>query len=441
MTSPVVQTCPECGARLDVDPRFSVWCPHCEWNLTPASEAAEATEQPRHGAAHTDRTARTAHADRTEQLYEDLAAGHGATGRRDWLAASAVAAAVHLSTTALLAWALWLLVTGNTPLRCLGAGALAVVVLLRPRLGRVPRDEHVLDRHRAPALYGLVDRLAAQVGADPVGVIRIDGTFNATIGVVGLRRRSVLTLGLQLWEALTDQQRIALLGHELAHRVNGDHRRGLWLGSAIGALAHWHDLARPRRRAGSPGGLQLLFQLADLISDALLGGLAWLLLRAVRLLDRLTARAGQQAEYHADELAARAASTTAARGLLETLLLEGAADTLVTRLRADRIHRPRAVRRGAARPPQEPVTATLWEQLREHLATIPPLERERLLRRSALRQDAVDATHPPTHLRLALLDRRPSHPAVVTTTATESAAIAAELAPHRERVARALLAD
>ncbi|MFI9326160.1 M48 family metalloprotease [Kitasatospora sp. NPDC052868] len=425
LTSPAVQTCPECGARLDVDPRFSAWCPHCDWNLVPAAEAAE---PPAHGA------------DRAEQLYEDLAAGRSATGRRDWLAASAFAALVHLSTTALLAWALWLLVTGNTPLRCLGAAALAVVVLLRPRLGRVPRGESVLDRHRAPALYGLTDRIAARVGAGPVGVVRVDESFNASIAVVGLRRRSVLTLGLPLWEALTEQQRIALLGHELAHRVNGDHRRGLWLGSAISALAHWHDLARPRQRTGDTAAIPVLLHLAELVADALLNSLAWLLLKAVRQLDRLTARAGQQAEYHADKLSARAASTTATRGLLETVLLDGATHTLVTRLRADLVHRPRTVRRGAARPPQEPVTTTLWEQLREHLATIPPLERERLLRRSAIRQDAVDATHPPTHLRLALLGRRPSYPAVITTTPAESAAIAAELAPHRERVARALLA-
>ncbi|MER7756590.1 hypothetical protein [Kitasatospora sp. NPDC097643] len=52
----------------------------------------------------------------------------------------------------------------------------------------------------------------------------------------------------------------------------------------------------------------------------------------------------------------------------------------------------------------------------------------------------MDTTHPPTHLRLALLDRAPAVPAAVTTTAAESAVIAAELAPQRTRVARTLLA-
>ncbi|MFJ6137910.1 M48 family metalloprotease [Kitasatospora sp. NPDC092286] len=453
-TADSVRTCPRCAARLDADPRFTVWCPRCEWNLAPEPEA-EPTEKS--GAARTRAVRREqAAADRAEQLYRELAAGRGtATGRRDWLAAAAVAAVVHLATAALFGWALWLLVTGNTPLRCLGAAALAVVVLLRPRLGRVPRDEHLLDRRRAPALYGLADRIAAQLGTGPVGVIRIDGSFNASIGVVGLRRRTVLTLGLPLWEALDEQQRIALLGHEFAHRVNADHRRGLWLSSAIGALAHWHDLARPREHPGQPGGLRLLFQFAELISGAVLHGLAWLFWRALLLLDRLTARAGQQAEYHADTLAARTASTEAARGMLETLLLGGAVGTLVTRLRADHQNRPRAGRRGmtaragAARAGAAHAEATrdlapasdaLWERLRDHLAAVPPLERERLRRRSALDRCAVDATHPPTHLRLALLERSTPVPAAITATPAEFTAITAELAPHRERVARVLLA-
>ncbi|MFB7617630.1 M48 family metalloprotease [Kitasatospora sp. NPDC056181] len=429
------QTCPRCAAALDVDPRFTVWCPHCGWNLTPGPERAAATRQEAAAAARTDR------------LYEDVAAGRTATaGRRDWLAASAIATVVHLATASLFSWGLWLLVTGNTPLRCLGAIVLAVVVLLRPRLGRTPRDEGVLDRAQAPALYELADRVAAEVGAGPVGVIRVDGEFNASVEAVGLRRRNVLTLGLPLWEALGEQERVALLGHEFGHRVNGDHRRGLWLGSAIHAIAHWHELTRPRTHAGGGVGLMhLLLHFTDLVTNAVLGVVAWMLRRVFGLLDRLTARAGQQAEYHADTLATRVASTGATRRLLRTLLLLGTVDTVVTRVRAELQGRPRAPRRGAdpsatGPAPQATATEELWEKLRDHLAAVPPLEHERLLRRSALDRGAVDSTHPPTHLRLALLDRRPDLPAAVTTTPAEAAAINAELAPHRTRIARTLLA-
>ncbi|MET8627515.1 M48 family metallopeptidase [Kitasatospora sp. NPDC004669] len=429
--------CPDCGESLTADPRFTAWCPACDWNLVPGAETATAITRRERAA--------TVRADR---LFQDLTEGEAsATGRLDWLLASAVAGLVHLSTAALFCWGLWLLVTGDTPLRCLGAAVLGLVVLLRPRLGRMPRGESVVDRDRAPALYGLADRVAAEVGAEPVDTILVDECFNASYGLLGFRRRSVLTLGLPLWEALDDQQRIALLGHEFGHRVNGDHRRSLWLHSAITALAAWYGLARPSRlrHPGSP----LLIQFGEMIANVLLKVVAWLLYRGVVLLDRLTSRAGHQAEYRADALAARVGGTEAARGMLAALLLGGSARIAVSRARADGRQRPRGHRRTARAQGtraqeshdthEAPAADLFWERLRERLVSVPDTERERLRRCSARERAAVDTTHPPTHLRLALMDRCGARPAAVTTTPAEVEAIAAELAPHRARVAAALL--
>ncbi|MFC5664358.1 M48 family metalloprotease [Kitasatospora misakiensis] len=426
--------CPECSAPVDPDPRFTAWCPACEWNLLPTEEAAEdAARSPKELARE------RAAAERTERLFEDVVAGRADTTRRDWLAASALAVPIHLVTLAVTGSGAWLLVTGNTPLRCLGALLLAVAFLLRPRLGRAPSGTGVLNRAEAPALYGLTDRIAAEIGAPPVGVIQVDEAFNASMAVVGLRRTSVLTVGLPLWEALDERQRIALLGHELAHRVNGDYRRGLWLGSAMRSLAHWYDLSLPRERTrGGYGVVALLSLIGDYLGNAFLHLLSRVLYRAFFVLDRLTARAGQQAEYHADELGARVGSTEAAREGLTVGLLAAATGTVTMRLRAEIQSRPRSGRRGDT--PAGPDTDALWPRLREHLAAIPPLERERLLRRSRRQGQAVDASHPPTHLRIALLAERPPVPAAIRCTPEEAAAIDAELAPHRSRVARTLLA-
>ncbi|MEV6973355.1 M48 family metalloprotease [Kitasatospora sp. NPDC093806] len=403
----------------------------------PAEEAAEDAAKDAKTLAR-----EQAAAERTERLFQEVADGRADTTRRDWLAASALALPIHLVTVALAGSGIWLLVTGNTPLRCLGAVVLAAAFLLRPRLDRPPTGTGVLKRTDAPALYGLADRVAAELGAPPVGVIAVEQDFNASMSVVGVRRTSVLTLGLPLWEALDEQQRIALLGHELAHRINGDHRHGLWLGSASGALVRWYDFVRPRQRHSEGIGLvALIFLIGDYLSEAFLGVVRWLLNRVHLLLERLTAQAGQQAEYRADEFGARVASTEAACGLLATLLLGPATRTVTMRLRAEINSRPRSgggrARRDSAPGPDVDL---LWQQLREHLAAIGPLERERLLRRSRRDGHAVDRTHPPTHLRLALLERRPAVAAAVTSTATESAAIAAELASHRARIARTLLA-
>ncbi|MFJ9694997.1 hypothetical protein [Kitasatospora sp. NPDC101183] len=39
MTDLIVPTragpCPRCGSGLTTDPRFPIWCPACDWNVSP----------------------------------------------------------------------------------------------------------------------------------------------------------------------------------------------------------------------------------------------------------------------------------------------------------------------------------------------------------------------------------------------------------------------
>ncbi|NED82958.1 M48 family metalloprotease, partial [Streptomyces sp. SID11233] len=66
----------------------------------------------------------------------------------------------------------------------------------------------------------------AAVGTRGVDLIAIDGEVNASAMRYGVRGRMLLTLGLPLWESLGPEQRLALLGHELAHHAHGDTRHG-----------------------------------------------------------------------------------------------------------------------------------------------------------------------------------------------------------------------
>lgn len=429
--------CPRCRAALTDDPRFLAWCPACDWNLAPGEAAAPApTRRERAAAARTDR------------LFEEQASGAGTpTARTDWLLASAAAGVIHLVTVGTFALALWLLIAGTVVQRCTGAVVLVIAVALRPRLGRVPKGENVLDRAGAPALYGLADEVAAEVGARPVDVIQITDEFNASYGLVGLRRRSVLRIGLPLWEVLDERQRIALLGHEFGHHVNGDRRRSFWLYSATSALWAWYDMARPGHDGYVAGRdeVSLLVRLGTALGRLVLRGVAWVLYQGLVLFDRLTSRAGQQAEYHSDALAVRVAGGEAARGMLSALLLFSSVDTAIHRIRAEERGRPRVGRarnRRAEDAPAPPAPELLWERVREHVAAVPAAEHERLLRLSARDRCAVDGSHPPTHLRIALAERAGDGDggAAVTATAAETAAIAAELAPYRARIAADLLA-
>ncbi|MER6848834.1 hypothetical protein AB0A81_24775 [Streptomyces flaveolus] len=152
------------------------------------------------------------------------------------------------------------------------------------------------------------------------------------------------------------------------------------------------------------------------------------------LIVRLTSRAGMRAEYLADRLAARTASTQAAVGLMDRLLI---ADSLGVRLRTEAnraaLRGPRSTRQATARADE------LWGRLTTYATSIPEHEYERQRRAGARRGHQVDTTHPPTHLRRAcLLAGRPETAAVMPH-AHRTELIATELAAVRTEVARRLL--
>ncbi|MGY1498081.1 M48 family metallopeptidase [Streptomyces sp. QTS52] len=119
-----------------------------------------------------------------------------------------------------------------------GVFLLLLGLALHPRLNRLPKEEDdgvVLRRPDAPELFALIAEASGTRGVDAVAV---NAETNASVQTYGLRGR-LLTLGLPLWEPLTPEHRIALLGHELGHYSNGDARRGLVLGPAYRSLGLW----------------------------------------------------------------------------------------------------------------------------------------------------------------------------------------------------------
>ncbi|WP_214104489.1 M48 family metallopeptidase [Acrocarpospora catenulata] len=311
-----------CSATASADPRFVAWCPECRSNVDPTAGTHTATDARLGRSARRQEAQRAADRAVVERLYAEVSGEAGPRPRRDWawFTAMTVAGAVHLTTVVLATGSVWLLVTGTFLIRFLGVVGLATAVLLRPRVGRLRRDEWSLNRTEAPHLYGIADRVAAELGVQPIELIRATPEFNASYGKIGLRQRSVLTLGLALWEVLTPQERIALLGHEFGHALNGDTRRGLWLHSASEALTSWYEFTQPDRTSTTGSDLFTMFGHAAakllLIIPHKLTGLILLLLH------RCTLRTGQRAEYLADDLAARVASSAATRSMLEALVLD-----------------------------------------------------------------------------------------------------------------------
>ncbi|MFF4834007.1 M48 family metallopeptidase [Streptomyces sp. NPDC001315] len=417
-----VQPCPGCGAEIRVDSRFTTWCAACDWNVDPARPE----EQPGRLAGAQRALARRY----GEKLLAEVAAGGTLRARRDAssVLAYTVALVVHGMTLALAAGGIWFLVkgwggAGMVP----GVFLLALAWSLRPRTPRLPEDVPLLRRADAPALFALVDEVAREAGTRGVDVIAVDAEFNASVMTYGVRGRRLLTLGVPLWETLGPRQRIALLGHELGHYSNGDTRHGVVVGTAYHSLTTWHFYFSPIPNPTT--AMQMLMNLACLVP-------CWLLQGVLMLLDRLTLRATQRAEYLADRMAARAGSTVAAVELMDWFLVaDSAATTLRREVNSAGVGGPRAARK--AGDPAE----GLWERLTAHMASIPDHERERQRRAGALRGHSVDTTHPPTHLRRSCLLAVPPVPAAVGIDDDRQRRITAELTDARGRVARRILRD
>jgi heat shock protein HtpX len=410
------QECPSCGISLPVSPGYLTWCDVCGWNLTAPPERRPA--RGRIGRAYAAAGARAGRRmarrlQSRESLEPRLTAGQAL--------AYAVAAGVHLLTLALVGGAVVLMVLfpRNVTVYVLAVPMLLTAWLMRPRLGKPP-EHGIVEPERTPRLHSLAAEVAAALGTPPPDRVVVRHDFNASWGVYGLRRTRVLTLGLPLVAALEPQERVALVAHELAHGRNGDIRRGVFIGSAVRALGEMYGVLAPGDE-GSTASSRLA------VLGPVVNGILWLLSRPPLLLLKLEfhllMRNSQRAEYLADALAAEVAGSAAVVGLQEKTLLEGTFDMVVRRS----VH--------GRRDP-----SGLVGEAAAALLAVPERERERRRRVARLEETQLDATHPPTALRIELVESLARQPKVVLD-ARGSSAIDAELQPSVRAVEQRLLED
>lgn len=302
----------------------------------------------------------------------------------------------------------------------LGLIASVPLLLARPRLPRLPKPSVVIKRSEAPDLFGLIDELSDELGASRLKVLAFDIETNASTTRVGFRRRLAIVVGFPLWEAMTRDERVALLGHEIAHEVNGDLRRSPFVGTSLTVLGDWYVFTYPGpfREASDQGLGEAIAWFLVAIPHLLLG-------IAVRWQERLVLDNSRRAEFAADLLAADVAGTRACRALFDRLILSNSIDYAVKR----------AVKVG---------DHDTWGAIRRRFDELPSHERD-TIRQVAMEEElSVDGTHPPTGERLrAIGDAAFQSPKVLLDTSRNSRidreldAARAELEPLlRTRAAR-----
>lgn len=415
------QACPRCGQPIGQNPGFYLWCPACEWNLDP--DPPQQNDKKRHAFRQVadragDRLARRLY----EQVRKDPPGSRGGLALAAFT--SLLAAFIHLLTLVTAAAGVLLLVPGfglGWPVRVIGAVLLCGTALFiqpfrrRRRHGRLA----LLRRGDAPALFALVDEVAASIGAPPVSSVVLTAEFNASYFKLSFRRPAI-GLGLTLWSVLQPQERVALLGHELGHRINGDLRKTSFVGRAITSLRNWRMLLEP---GFSPTGRLMgggMTALAELIMLLILIPLALLVETFGNGLELIANRQGQRSEYYADELSALAAGTKAAVTLLEKMLI---GQSCLRVVHQNRSHHQ---------------DVDVWLTVRQFADSVPELEWRRRILVATRKLQRIDTTHPPTQLRADLLRERPAREAAVVLDATRSGQIDAELAPLSRAIARSM---
>ena len=430
--------CPKCGANARLDGRFIQWCTDCGHNADPYP--------PQPGKRERRRTEREQQ--RSTRLFESLRSARNLRPTSvAGVAVTAISGVVHLIGLAVLVLPILFIAHGGGGF---WPGVVLVLCLLtflavRPRMPqRRLEPSKGVDRATAPTFYELLDRCAAELGCAVPAQVRIDLRYNASTGRSGLRQRSYLVLGMPLWTVLSGRERIALLGHELAHQVNGDTTHGLWAASARGSLDAWTRLLDPRqtalerqskrrtiRIAGRRNGGGLGAMLAPVVMAVLFAPFFLITLGCRALLTRLDLHCGQRAEYLADELGARLAGSEAAHGLLAKLALSESVSGYLTASK-NRHKTTRGTKR-------EDAAVELWASVAEYIDSVPETERQRRRIVDRLRNTRTDRSHPANHLRSALIEARPQLPGVLKLSEDEWAAIDAELDPGYREAARRLL--
>ncbi|HET9168755.1 MAG TPA: M48 family metalloprotease [Actinospica sp.] len=426
--------CPKCGATARLDARFVQWCTDCGHNADPNPPQLSKGAQRR-----ADREV-----ERSRRLFESLRTTPNLrptslTG----VSVTLISGVVHLISLAVPVLPILLVVRTNEAVWADLVLIFSVLVFLviRPRVpGRHLDPRRNLDRATAPKFYELLDRCSAELGCTTPAQIRFTTDYNAATGRAGLRRTRFLLLGVPLWTVLDGQERIALLGHELAHQINGDTTHGLWAASARRSLNEWTKLLDPRQsryesvsnrriawgsgRAGM-GGLGAL--LAPIVMAIVFLPFFAVAVGCQVVVTRLDLYCGQRAEYLADECGARLAGSEAAAGLMAELALAETARHYVNAAR----NKPKAQREAAVRG--------FWTRFAEYMESIPETERQRRTAVDRLRNTRTDRSHPANHLRSALIMTRPQLPGVFKLSEDEWAAIDAELAAAHDAAARALV--
>lgn len=426
------RTCPKCDNVLEITIGYPTWCEKCNWNLEPEEPELLQWLKARQKQDPFEKLYEKVRRVRRDKIAipESFASGNYKM-TLDTLAVYGLALLINsllfLPVFALVWFRLheptWVTAVFNT------LPFFAISYWLWPNFGPLP--DEFLAPEKYPTLYGFVNKIAQSLGAPKVNHIVINSMFNAAYSVYGLRRTPVLMLGWPYLAVLTREEKVALLGHELAHAVNGDPSRGLFVGTATHILQNLYKIIWLVRNwgLGLAFGFGLFLLVSALFARPLFSADIWhsmvlivlggLLLSLIPLLGVFGLRyflwrERYRAEFRADRLAAQVAgSEPVASSLQKTSWAHAIAMAM-------NLHYRQMIK---TKQYQD-----LTVLLNQHIEEAPAKETERIKRLEAKKEQIIYDTHPTKTALLAALAANPITTPSVTFSEAEWAAFEKEFA-------------
>ncbi len=381
-------TCCECGASIPVNPGYTTWCDKCGWNLNPYGEESNKDLSFRIyrylGKKFSKKLL-------DSLLKKDLKEKYSTPARP---LAYALVGFIYLTNLilflTLVIAGIFLFLRGTVFIKdiveavfvILGLLCLIMAYVIIPKYKKY--ENYPVKRDEYPNLYKLLDKIADNMGTKHIDRICIDESFNASYYQTFIKGERIITIGLPLFYILSNDERVALLSHEVAHGANSDITRGRFVGGAYRLLINWQKILGPSNKIAEVGFIAIFYPVLMIMFP-----LRWLLWKYVEgiwfLLAALIWRDNQRAEYLADFLASKAAGTEAMITLHKKIHFGDSFWSIMSDL----------TRYGYSKD--------LIADFKNRLSSIPERELQRVERLDTELLSSIDASHPPTVYRIRLM--------------------------------------
>jgi heat shock protein HtpX len=397
--------CPNCSMSLPVYEGYPTWCHRCYHNLNSVQKKENETIW--------DKTYHRLNKKFGESLFQHVLSSRPEElkGWTSTFLSYLLASCVHLVSLSILIIGCFLLWNSKLEIVPLLLGIICCVIayVLRPRIPKLEKDERLLTEKDLPCLFQVLHRITNSLDSKPIYGVVLSGDYNASIGRIGLRRNTILSLGLPLFSNLSSQEKLALLGHEVGHLVNGDLTRGFYVGTALNTLATWYEVLHPDALSFAEG-----ISVFEYISSHIMSLIAQIPKWLFYILLYLLFNDSQQSEYYADYISAKTAGTKSALSLLE-------------RVHYDHVYMFALQKSAITKTP-------FFQSFYDELKKLP--EREKLRVRTVIQRETpkIDSTHPSTDQRMKYLEGFPNLQPLLSLTKAEEDKLGKELSQYEASI-------